>query len=1005
MKQKTDKSLTISLPLCITFTLVMAVFAMSVPAAESGPGRDLGPKVPEDVYESDLVRFPGPWAFSLPRPHIILVSDDDLLALSDPDKEINLSTGRQEHFDSLRGICERGQKAGHRTLVVAFDHFFSQYRPGQGDKPRRLTPDMDEYIERMAAISKYAEEHGMALELSLLSPLEIGPAYAAATGEHGKWMHYRKGLRDPETGVYNVQLWRHKRWVNNKGAINLADEGVRVFAFQEKGIGGTRYREVNPDEIVEITDTAKVEVYDGLTVSPGDFEAQRIRVYGSGQTDLGPLNRVFVVQQYATPEMDYFSDKALPYLTNLLDKYADAGVKLTGLYSDEMHIQQDWVYFRHHDHGELAMRYVSDGLVNEFSKRYGEQYKDFAKYLIYFVHGQEDFSNELDAKADVMHVWGRTPEAIAETALFRSRYYRFLQNGVVDLFVRAKRHAETRMGHLLHTRAHATWAESPTIDKWDGGQENEYRHKYEYTSNFIWSNTVQQAASACYDYFAWGDYLTGTGNDYAEGGWLDRDYLGLALACSTGILNEIPYSYGAHWGMPHELAMRRSALASAYGAAGSPLHGLVQDMQHRDTDVLMLWPLDLVAVDERFGGWMTQYSYANYVTQDKLLERAEVRDGKIHMAGRTFTTLAIPFEPFPSRKMMEMMRELAEGGGVVVWSGIPPILDRDGNPVLEDWEELFGVDYVPRETIGWYAPGAVIEFEGELSKVQPQTILTHFLVDRIYPVTPKDGVSVVAKQDQQVLGTVKKLASGGTLTFLGYRPRDDQSKSLGYETRNWFEILDALGAYPKKGKFAIDNDNPDYVSRTSPYLACRFPNGAVSIAPHLREIVEDWHGGFSRDAEKDREYIERCPPPSDAIELNGFLVDGHKVSYSGRSVVTFRVNSNNDLIGFAGSGADRITIDGKMTVFADSAPAQIAWAPTLPERRVSGGAVLQLRVIGKGSFTIPLEQPYTDAHLFAEGAKPGSMGKEIPCVVSGSILTFTSDGSFNNRWLYLTGKE
>ena len=61
---------------------------------------------------------------------------------------------------------------------------------------------------------------------------------------------------------------------------------------------------------------------------------------------------------------------------------------------------------------------------------------------------------------------------------------------------------------------------------------------------------MHQAASACSDYFKWGDFLTGNGNDHAEGGWLDRNYFALALGCSTGILNEVPYSYAAHWGMP-----------------------------------------------------------------------------------------------------------------------------------------------------------------------------------------------------------------------------------------------------------------------------------------------------------------------------------------------------------------------------------------------------------------------------------------------------------------------
>ncbi len=35
--------------------------------------------------------------------------------------------------------------------------------------------------------------------------------------------------------------------------------------------------------------------------------------------------------------------------------------------------------------------------------------------------------------------------------------------------------------------------------------------------------------------------------------WLDRDYVGLTLAASTGSINQVPYAYGAHWGMPAEV--------------------------------------------------------------------------------------------------------------------------------------------------------------------------------------------------------------------------------------------------------------------------------------------------------------------------------------------------------------------------------------------------------------------------------------------------------------------
>lgn len=93
-------------------------------------------------------------------------------------------------------------------------------------------PDMDEYIQLIAKVSAFAQQYGLGLELSLLSPLEVGAAYRARTGHSGKWLRYRKGLRDPESGAYSVQLWRQTRWANNKGPIELADAGVRVLRLR-----------------------------------------------------------------------------------------------------------------------------------------------------------------------------------------------------------------------------------------------------------------------------------------------------------------------------------------------------------------------------------------------------------------------------------------------------------------------------------------------------------------------------------------------------------------------------------------------------------------------------------------------------------------------------------------------------------------------------------------------------------------------------------------------------
>ena len=945
-----------------------------------------------------VIAHPGAWAFRLPRGSIILVSDQQLRDLQDPDREVDLSLSAQPNRTTLRKVCQQQQAAGARTLILAFDEFWSQYRPGQGGQPRTLTPDTDDYIACVARISETLKAHGLGLELSLLSPLEIGPAYLKKTGEAGRWVQYVEGWRDPKTGRFAVPLWEQRHWTNNKGTIELIRTGVRAFAFREARVGSTAFYAVDPAGIVELKEPLELEAAETAGDRP---RLRRLTVRGAGETQVGNLDRVLVVVAYRTPEMDYFSPAALPFLQDLVNRYHRAGVPLNGLYADEMHIQQDWGYNSHHDSGQFTLCYLTPHLAGTFAALHGPEFADLEKHLVYFAYGQHGFLSTLEARLPAQHVMAGDADGVQRTFLLRRRYYDLLEKAVVDLFAQAKAHTEKLYGHELESRAHATWAQSPTIDFWHHGQSRHAPRQYEYTSNFLWSNTVQQAASACSDYFRWNAFLTGGGNDHAEGGWSDRNYYGLALACSTGILNRTPNAYAAAWGMPQAALRRHHALENAFGAAAAPPFMALEDAQHRDIEVLMLYPLSLVACEERFGSWMVQYGYANYVTPEKLLEQGRVMDGGwIEMAGRRFGTICALFEPLPPPGLIDFLADFAARGGRLIWSGPPPRFDLRGAPVLEPWKKLFAVK-MPTRLEGLIGAGQHLEFEGALDGVPRQTILTDFVVDRLYPVEVAEGATIVARSGGQVVGVHRPLASGGSATFLGFRPRDDQAASLGHEVRTWFEILRTLGAYPPSRAGLPGNDHPAVVSRSSPWLATRFPNGAIVIAAHYRHHVESWPGGFHRKPAEDAAILQRNPLPSDRLELRALRVAGAEVDYEGSLVVGFRLDAAQRLIGFSGHDCRQIRLNGHEHVLADRALALVAWAPVEGARRIPGGAILEIWVTGEAKLRIPAPNVPERARLVMAGGRPGVAGEAVSATLENGFLEFETRASRGQLHLYL----
>lgn len=88
----------------------------------------------QDTSEKVALSFPGPWQFLLPKPGIILVSDQQLEDLQDPDQQVDLSLSDKPDVRTLRQICENARSQGARTLILAFDEFWTQDPEGSGRK-------------------------------------------------------------------------------------------------------------------------------------------------------------------------------------------------------------------------------------------------------------------------------------------------------------------------------------------------------------------------------------------------------------------------------------------------------------------------------------------------------------------------------------------------------------------------------------------------------------------------------------------------------------------------------------------------------------------------------------------------------------------------------------------------------------------------------------------------------------------------------------------------------
>ncbi|MDR1467792.1 MAG: hypothetical protein LBT00_00715 [Spirochaetaceae bacterium] len=827
---------------------------------------------------------------------------------------------------TLESFCENARLEGAERVEVSYDFFF-------GGTTRENYPGSEKTIKAFKVIHDYALKAGMTFGASLISPLDIGGGFAQKHDNTGfSWQFHECAL---EGGVFDTTMTLQRQWYNNKGPITLKLERVHAVAFDEERIGNSAYYYVDENAIDDISGSVAVAIDEGsFAVTGSGWGYGKMRV--SGHTASGK-QRALIVAVYRTPEQDYFDASAADYTREVIRAHKDAGIRYQGYYSDEMHIQFDWDLINHFGPTEITTRYVTPALVNEFARRYGDKYRNFLKYMVYFPYHQHG-DNEAS-----QHVFGKDPQGIYETWLFRKRYFEMLSRRVVDLSVDALEYSEKLFGAPIMTRAHATWQESPTCDRYfeedrfsammPGSAAREKR--YDYTPSYVWSSSIRENTAACYDYFRWNEFLTGSGNDHPEGGNTDRDYYAEALACSFGVLNRFPYAYCASWGSPNEVLRRVRNVGRVYGTAetdgiatGGLSHGLVQGMAHRDTDVLLLYPLELNYVEERFGSWMVQYGYGNYITEEKLLQYGRIaEDNRLEILGRKYRGVVVLFEPFVKQETLELLAGFVRRGGKLVWMAAPAVMNEEtaDTDVHQAFLDLFGLKAVEPLSRPRLMADTDVVFRGPLAAIPPMRILTDLLPDHVYALSPGEA-EPVATADGLTIGALKTYVGageGGAAAYFGFRLRDDQSGSTGDDVSTLFAVLHTLGAY---GPGSLEARSRPKDAR---YVMNTFPNGTVSLANHYRRFTEDWYGSFFRDEEKDRALLAgRTLPPVDILLAEEYI-RGHRISYRGTDTLSYRLDKDGNVAGFSGSDCRGITIDGKEYTFADK-PVTLTWTVVEP---------------------------------------------------------------------------
>ena len=92
--------------------------------------------------------------------------------------------------------------------------------------------------------------------------------------------------------------------------------------------------------------------------------------------------------------------------------------------------------------------------------------------------------------------------------------------------------------------------------------------------------------------------------------------------------------------------------------------------------------------------------------------------------------------------------------------------------------------------------------------------------------------------------------------------------------------------------------------------------------------------------------------------------------------MAFRLDGAGSLVAFAGHNCQKVAIDGREFVFASRPVSLAAWAPVLPQRRVPGGAVMEVWVHGEAAMSLPL--PGEESRAGNSTSREGALGPSGP---------------------------